>query len=75
MLEGSRRVGRSPARKNIPRLEQYLAGMGRRLSSDQVIERAVANGWLTVSDDGLRVSPGDVCPSLEDASMRYVPHT
>ena len=38
-----------------------------------VIEHAVTSGWLTISDDGLRVRPGDVYPSLEDASMRYAP--
>jgi hypothetical protein len=54
-------------------VKQYLAGGGRKILPAQVIEQAVENGWLQLSDDGLRVLPGDVYPSLEDAAMRYSP--
>ena len=54
-------------------VELHLSRLNRNLKPAQVLDYAVANGWLELSDDGLRVLPGEVFPSLEDSALRYMP--
>jgi hypothetical protein len=51
---------------SVPRagVERYLTRTQPSLDPAQVLDHAVACGWLEISDDGLRVIPGRAYPQV-----------
>ena len=52
-------------------LEKKLTGMGRRMSIDQLLDHAVAEGWVVVN--GSRIIAGATDPELPASADRFVP--